>query len=226
MVAPLRRVLVRRPATAGGWAGAAGATPDPDGLAAQHERFCALLDGLGRGRGRAGGRRAGRRRLHARPGVHDRRGGIPLRMAKPVRASEPGHARRGARAARRPGGRRARGPRYADGGDRFWIDERTMASGSATAPTARAPRAGTGWPAGRRRRSWPTTCRTTGAPAPSCTCSRRLGRRRGPARGLRAARARAAAGGPRERGLDWIASTPTSTSRWAATSSRCGRASW
>ena len=43
MVAPLRRVLVRRPATAGDWAGAAWRTPDPAGLARQHEAFCALL---------------------------------------------------------------------------------------------------------------------------------------------------------------------------------------
>ena len=32
MIAPLRRVLVRRPATAGDWAGAAWRTPDPDRL--------------------------------------------------------------------------------------------------------------------------------------------------------------------------------------------------
>src|SRR6187399_1352389 len=47
MVAPLRRVLVRRPATAGDWAGAGWRTPDPAGLLRQHDAFCALLDGLG-----------------------------------------------------------------------------------------------------------------------------------------------------------------------------------
>ena len=47
MSAPLRRVLVRRPALAGDWAGAAWRTPDPARLAAQHEAFCALLAGLG-----------------------------------------------------------------------------------------------------------------------------------------------------------------------------------
>jgi hypothetical protein len=46
MVAPLRRVLVRRPATAGDWAGAAWRTPDPARLAAQHDAFCALLADL------------------------------------------------------------------------------------------------------------------------------------------------------------------------------------
>ena len=47
MIAPLRRVLVRRPALAGDWADAAWRTPDPDRLAAQHEAFCELLAGLG-----------------------------------------------------------------------------------------------------------------------------------------------------------------------------------
>ena len=36
MIAPLRRVLVRRPATSGDW-------PDTDLLARQHEDFCELI---------------------------------------------------------------------------------------------------------------------------------------------------------------------------------------
>ena len=43
MCLPLRRVLVRRPATAGDFAGAGWRQPDPGLLLAQHEAFCALL---------------------------------------------------------------------------------------------------------------------------------------------------------------------------------------
>src|SRR5215210_2569521 len=47
MTAPLRRVLVRRPATSGDWHGAGWRVPDGAALARQHEDFCALLDRLG-----------------------------------------------------------------------------------------------------------------------------------------------------------------------------------
>ena len=82
-----------------------------------------------RGRGRRGARRTGRRGLHARPAGRDGRGGIPLRMAKPARMREPGHAARGAPTARHPRAGDARGHAYADGGDRFWLDDTTVAIG-------------------------------------------------------------------------------------------------
>ena len=47
MVAPLKRVLVRRPALTGDWDGAGWRTPDPAALERQHEAFVELLDGLG-----------------------------------------------------------------------------------------------------------------------------------------------------------------------------------
>src|SRR5262249_58507234 len=47
MWSPLRRVLVRRPATAGDFAGARWRQPDPGLLVAQHMAFCELLAGLG-----------------------------------------------------------------------------------------------------------------------------------------------------------------------------------
>src|SRR5215472_10325768 len=47
MVAPLRRVLVRRPAVAGDFAGAGWRIPDLNLLARQHEAFAGLLAGLG-----------------------------------------------------------------------------------------------------------------------------------------------------------------------------------
>ncbi len=130
MTAPLRRVLVRRPATAGDWDAAGWRVPDPAGLERQHEAFCELLAGLGA-------------QVEVAPALdglvdavymHDPlvmtpRGGIPLRMRKPVRTAEPGHA---AAELERLGvpllGTLPEGA-YADGGDRFWLDEATMAVG-------------------------------------------------------------------------------------------------
>jgi N-dimethylarginine dimethylaminohydrolase len=130
MTAPLRRVLVRRPATAGDWEGAGWRVPDPSALARQHEAFCELLAGLG----------AEVEVAEALDGLVDAvymhdpllmtaRGGLPLRMRKPVRAAEPGHAR--AELERRGVpvlGELPEGA-YADGGDRFWLDDETMAIG-------------------------------------------------------------------------------------------------
>jgi N-dimethylarginine dimethylaminohydrolase len=130
MTAPLRRVLVRRPATAGDWAGAAWRTPDPDLLLRQHEAFCALLAGLG----------AEVETAQALDGqvdavyVHDplvmtARGGIPLRMAKPARRAEPRHAAEELERLGIPVIGTLEPPAYADGGDRFWLDDRTVALG-------------------------------------------------------------------------------------------------
>lgn len=130
MTAPLRRVLVRRPATDGDWAGAAWRTPDPAALAAQHDAFCALLAGLGPEVEVAG----------ALPGqvdavyMHDPlvmtgRGGIPLRMAKPVRRAEPAAAAQELERLGIPVLGTVEAPAYADGGDHFWLDDATMAVG-------------------------------------------------------------------------------------------------
>ena len=130
MIAPLRRVLVRRPALAGDWAGAAWRTPDPDRLAAQHEAFCELLDGLGAEVevAEALDGQVDAVYMHD-PMVMTGRGGIPLRMAKPARTREP---ERGAAELERLGVPvlgTIEAPGYADGGDRYWIDEATMAVG-------------------------------------------------------------------------------------------------
>src|SRR3954462_15976117 len=94
MVAPLKRVLVRRPATAGDWAGAGWRVPDPAALAAQHQPICALPAALGAeveiapaldGHDDAGYKTA--------PLLMLASAGIPLRMRKPARAREPAHAR-------------------------------------------------------------------------------------------------------------------------------------
>ena len=130
MTAPLRRVLVRRPATTGDWAGAGWRTPDPSLLAAQHEAFCALLGELGATVEIAG----------PLPGqvdavyMHDstvitRRGGIALRMAKPARRREPAAAAEELERLGVPLIGTLEEPAYADGGDRFWIDDTTAAVG-------------------------------------------------------------------------------------------------
>jgi N-dimethylarginine dimethylaminohydrolase len=130
MTAPLQRVLVRRPALAGDWASAGWREPDADRLAHQHEAFCALLGDLG----------AEVEIADALDGqvdsvyMHDPlmmtgRGAIPLRMRKPMRAREPLHL---VDELERLGvpllGTLPEGA-YADGGDRFWLDDATMAIG-------------------------------------------------------------------------------------------------
>jgi N-dimethylarginine dimethylaminohydrolase len=98
MVAPLKRVLVRRPATAGDWDGAGWRVPEPAALTAQHEAFVTLLGDLGA-------------------------------MAKPIRAKEPGHAAEELQRLDIPVIGTLEGDAYADGGDRFWLDDHTIALG-------------------------------------------------------------------------------------------------
>jgi len=130
MVAPLQRVLVRRPALAGDWDGAGWRTPDPDKLRAQHEAFIELLDGLG----------AEVEVADALDGqvdsvyMHDPvlvtgRGAIPLRMAKPARQAEPAAMAAELERLGVPVLGMLDAPAYADGGDRFWLDDATMAIG-------------------------------------------------------------------------------------------------
>ena len=130
MTAPLRRVLVRKPATSGDWAGAAWRTPDPALLARQHEAFVELLDRLGP-------------TVEVAPVLdgqvdsvymHDPvmvtgRGAIPLRMAKPARRAEPAAMAAELEQLGVPVLGTLDDPAYADGGDRFWLDDETMAIG-------------------------------------------------------------------------------------------------
>jgi len=128
MIAPLRRVLVRRPATAGDWAGAAWRVPDPDLLARQHESFCELLAGLGSEVevARALDGQVDAVYMHD-PMVMTARGGIALQMGKPARAREPRHAAEELERLGIPVLGTLSGDAYADGGDRYWIDDSTMA---------------------------------------------------------------------------------------------------
>src|SRR5918994_7038530 len=118
MIAPLQRVLVRRPALAGDWDGAAWRTPDPDRLAAQHDALCELLAGLGPQVevAEALDRQVDAVYMHD-PMVMTGRGGIPLPMAKPARKREPAHAAQELERLGIPVLGTIDPPAYADGGD-------------------------------------------------------------------------------------------------------------
>jgi dimethylargininase len=130
MVAPLKRVLVRRPALSGDWDGAGWRTPDPDRLRAQHEAFVELLDGLGVEVEVAGALEGQVDAVYMHdPLIVSGRGGIPLNMAKPARMREPGHAAEALQSVDVPVLGTLEGDAYADGGDRFWLDDRTALIG-------------------------------------------------------------------------------------------------
>src|SRR5690242_3682183 len=120
MVAPLQRVLVRRPATAGDWDGAGWRVPDPALLQAQHEKFIELLAGLGPQVEVAGALADQVDAVYMHdPLIMSGRGGIPLNMAKPVRQKEPRHAAEELERLGIPVVGTLDGDAYADGGDRF-----------------------------------------------------------------------------------------------------------
>jgi N-dimethylarginine dimethylaminohydrolase len=130
MTAPLRRVLVRRPATSGDWEGAGWRVPDPVALVRQHEAFCELLAGLGAQVELADALEGQVDAVYMHdPLLVTARGGIPLRMRKPARAREPGHAREELERLGVPIVGELPEGAYADGGDRFWVDEQLMAIG-------------------------------------------------------------------------------------------------
>lgn len=134
MSAPLRRVLLRRPATAGDFAAADWRTPDPRLLAGQHEAFAALLTSLGCEVVVADPVDDPVDDLvdavYARdPALVTGRGAILFQMAKPVRQSEPELLGAAFEQAGVPVIGRLTGDAYADGGDVIWLDERTLVVG-------------------------------------------------------------------------------------------------
>ena len=130
MVAPLRRVLVRRPATSGDWAGAGWRTPDPAALERQHAAFVELLDSLGVEVEVADALDGQVDSVYMHdPLIMSGQGGIPLNMAKPARMHEPGHAEEEFERLDIPVLGTLDGDAYADGGDRFWLDDTTAAIG-------------------------------------------------------------------------------------------------
>jgi N-dimethylarginine dimethylaminohydrolase len=130
MWAPLRRVLVRAPATAGDFAAVGWRPPDPGLLGAQHEAFCALLAGLGCEVEVAAALNGAVDATYVRdPGLVTRRGGVVFQMAKPARQNEPGHLGAALEAAGVPVVARLDGAARADGGDFVWLDPQTLLIG-------------------------------------------------------------------------------------------------
>jgi len=130
MVAPLRRVLVRRPAVTGDFAGAAWRLPDPDLLVRQHETFAGLLAGLGCAVETAPALAGLVDAVYVRdPGLVTGTGAVLFQMAKPARVAEPGHLGVALEAAGVPVTARLSGRARADGGDFIWLDEHTVLAG-------------------------------------------------------------------------------------------------
>ena len=130
MVAPLRRVLVRKPATSGDWDGAGWRTPDGAALERQFAALVELLDGLGVEVevAEAIDGLVDAVYMHD-PQIMSGAGGIPLNTAKPIRQSEPGHVKAEFERLDIPVLGGLEGDAYLDGGDHFYLDDRSCAVG-------------------------------------------------------------------------------------------------
>jgi N-dimethylarginine dimethylaminohydrolase len=130
MTAPLRRVLVRRPALVGDWADAGWRVPDPAALARQHEAFCDLLASLGPEVEIADALDGQVDAVYMHdPLIVTGRGGIPMRMRKPAREREPAAAAAELERLGVPIVGTLPDGAFADAGDRFWLADATMAIG-------------------------------------------------------------------------------------------------
>jgi N-dimethylarginine dimethylaminohydrolase len=141
MSAPLRRVLVRRPAATGDFAAADWRQPDPALLTRQHEEFCALLTSLGCEVEVAPPLPGLVDSTYLRdPGLMAGRGAVLFQMAKPVRATEPEHLGSALAVAGVPVIGRLTGTARTDGGDYIWLDEQTLLAGRSYRTNAEALR--------------------------------------------------------------------------------------
>ena len=133
MIEPLRRVLVRAPQPedvpswqALGWR----SEPDAAELAAEHEAFCALLEGAGAEVVRAAGEPGNLDSIYVfDPALVTPAGAVLLRPGKPERRSEPEALAAALEAAGVPVAARLAAPELAEGGDTLWLDERTLLVG-------------------------------------------------------------------------------------------------
>jgi N-dimethylarginine dimethylaminohydrolase len=130
MVAPLRRVLLRRPAASGDFAAADWRMPEPDLLVRQHDQLCQLLADLGCAVELAGAADGMVDATYVRdPGMVTGRGAVLFQMSKAARANEPPLLGTALEAAGVPVVAELSGGARADGGDIIWLDERTMLVG-------------------------------------------------------------------------------------------------
>jgi dimethylargininase len=130
MVAPLRRVLMRRPATSGDFAAANWRLPDPVLLARQHEQLCQLLTDLDCEVEVAAAAPDLVDATYVRDaGMVTGQGAVLFQMTKPVRAAEPPLLGAALEAAGVPVVASLTGAARADGGDIIWLDERCLLVG-------------------------------------------------------------------------------------------------
>ena len=130
MSAPLRRVLLRRPAVTGDFAAAGWRLPDPGSLARQHEAFGQLLTDLGCHVEIAPAAEGLVDATYVRdPGLVTGAGAVLFQMSKPARMAEPGLLGGALTAAGVPVVAQLTGAARADGGDFIWLDEHTMMAG-------------------------------------------------------------------------------------------------
>jgi dimethylargininase len=133
-IAPLRRVYVRppEPEAAGAWREYGWRrAPDPARAAAEHETFRRALEDAGAEVvvGSAASRGDPDAIYVADPVLMTDAGAILLRPGKPGRRGEPELARADLEAAGIPVAAALREPSLAEGGDLFWLDERTLLAG-------------------------------------------------------------------------------------------------
>ena len=141
------------------------------------------------------------------PLIVSARGGIPLNMAKPARTREPGHAQEEFERLDVPVLGVLEGDAYADGGDRFWLDDTTAAIGLGYRTNRKGAQAAAGAAGarGRPRRGLRHVPRRR-VPPTSCTCSRSSRPR--PSRcssSTSRSRPCGCCTDIRERGIEWIA---------------------
>jgi N-dimethylarginine dimethylaminohydrolase len=128
MVAPLRRVLLRRPATSGDFAAADWRTPDPDLLMRQHERLCQLLADLGCAVELTDPADGMVDATYVRdPGMVTGRGAVLFQMSKAARADEPPLLGTALEAAGVPVVAELTGAARADGDARQWLISHSFA---------------------------------------------------------------------------------------------------
>ena len=130
MVAPLRRVLLRSPATSGDFDAADWRRPDPVLLVRQHDSLCQLLSDLGSEIELAAAADGMVDATYVRDaGMVTDQGAVLFQMAKPIRAAEPALLGIAIEAAGVPVTSEPTGTARADGGDIIWLDEDSVLVG-------------------------------------------------------------------------------------------------
>ncbi len=141
MTAPLRRVLLRQPATPGDFAGADWRPRTQTSLVRQHDQLCQLLTGLGCEVKVAPAAEGLVDATYVRdPGLVTGRGAVLFQMAKPAREPEPELLGTAFETVGVPAVARLSGTAHADGGDFIWLDEHTLLGGRSYRTNAEALR--------------------------------------------------------------------------------------